>query len=97
MTPRHAAALALIGCYLMAPPYQYGGGSFPIDVHASRGDWFIMGAYDTAASCMKAEADARDAQSRDPRCKSKLGIDVYLCVRQLVADCIASDDPRLAR
>ena len=49
MNPRHAAALALVGWYLMVPPAERGGKQ--LDYHAPLSTWSIMQSFDTAQSC----------------------------------------------
>src|SRR5271170_7451574 len=57
MKPRHAAALALVGWYLMVPPmaqeedWQPGGPP----TTASLSEWFIWKSFDAADACEKAK------------------------------------------
>ena len=65
MKPRHAAALALVGWYLMLPPpalNHLGDQRFLPDAEAGAPlwRWTIVGSYDTAAACMT-ELDRRTA------------------------------------
>ena len=87
---RHAAAFALVGWYLIAPPM----GSVEsirnpatgfYDAYSTRpfGAWDIEGSYDTAAAC-RAAIDQANRRVRQ---------DCTEC--SAVAVCIAADDPRL--
>jgi hypothetical protein len=92
VTLRHAAALALVGWYLMCPPVR---GTFPrlrIDTSAPLSQWDMAGSYDTAVACAAGHdravadlgsADEPDNNWRITRESFRLGL------------CIASDDPRL--
>jgi hypothetical protein len=48
MNFQHAAALALVGWYLMTPPAAPSGG---YDNAAPLGKWFVYGGYDSAQEC----------------------------------------------
>ncbi len=81
MNPRHAAALALVGWYLMVPPN--GGG--PVS-----GKWIINSSYDSAKECEKAGEKLREnTQYVLRRNPDAPGIEF------MAATCIATDDPRL--
>jgi hypothetical protein len=86
MKPRHAAALAIVGWYLMAPP--------PQDLHAPISKWVMKGSYDTADACFAdraligGNADLRAIQRRKAGLTAPDDPDS-------AALCIASDDPRL--
>ena len=45
---RHAAALALVGWYLMAPPLYH---DHTADLDAPIGSWMILSSYDNASDC----------------------------------------------
>jgi hypothetical protein len=57
MNPRHAAALALVGWYLMVPFPDAPGK--PPNFHAPLSQWNQMGAFDTAAACDKERESRR--------------------------------------
>ncbi len=91
MKPRHAAALALMGWYLMMPPWRLIGGEMrPVsDPDASLSKWVNEGNFDTAASCYHAlmqfldvAGDGKPLTDRNPA---------------RFARCVATDDPRLAK
>ena len=84
MTFRHAAALALVGWYLMLPPPNpraFGG----VDDDAPIVQWKLFDSYDSAMECkMAAERMVASGDST--------GV-VEAQLKQ--ARCIATDDPRL--
>lgn len=84
MNPSHAAALVLVGWYLMSPSMLPDGGE---DHSASPGKWAVIGSFDSAKEC-EAYRDRHIGrflpfmQHDDKR-------------RELLLDstCIATDDP----
>ena len=84
MNVRQAAALALLGWYLMAPPINERIG---LDLGAPLSQWQALASFDTAAEC-KASLKAKN------RLALVLG---NSRVTETMANsvCIASDDPRL--
>lgn len=111
MKPRHAAALALVGWYLLAPvpPAKdrgYWGRLqdliFGTSEHAPVSQWNQLGVFDTAEKCHAAETEQVNAalesfgQTLEEKGKSKAEI-VYDAIIKGGDDsvCIASDDPRL--
>ncbi|HEY6420006.1 MAG TPA: hypothetical protein VIX59_13465 [Candidatus Binataceae bacterium] len=81
----HAAALALVGWYLMMPPQT------PDDVYitnAPLSHWHVQRAFDTATECENYSTFFWDYLKNEPK-KQKLFLDL--------AQCISSDDPRLAK
>ncbi len=84
MKPRHAAALALVGWYLMMPPW-YNDEKEP-RLNAPIAAWEILGSYDSADQCMRELVElANKAFARStPKERSEFGV-----------NCIATDDPRL--
>jgi hypothetical protein len=52
MNLRHAAALALVGWYLMVPPFTaQRAGPVDVDDQAPLSKWTIAGSFDTAEQC----------------------------------------------
>jgi hypothetical protein len=89
MKPRHAAALALVAWYLIAPPVRVPKGDEPayMDEHARYRDWEILQVYKMANECEVAQRRARfDVNPDNP--------DPWLA-QFGDAECIASDDPRI--
>jgi len=84
MKPRHAAALALIGWYLMTPPMDMRP---PLDVTRVDRDaplprWGIVESFDSASACEKKRS----------RLQGQSGQAYHLF---LGAICVSMDDPRL--
>jgi hypothetical protein len=50
MKPRHAAALALVGWYLMVPPPVLHS-SLPVDLGAPLSEWRLFSLHDSVADC----------------------------------------------
>jgi hypothetical protein len=82
MKLRHAAALALVGWYLMVPPSQRGG----VSLDAPLRSWRSFGNYDTARDC---EDDHLELAEKSKQATPSGHLIVEL------AQCIASDDLRL--
>lgn len=73
MKAQHAAALALVGWYLILPPikptsanvHRSTGGAWATDVRAKLKDWQIVEGFDDAADCEIARDEAiEDSQSK---------------------------------
>ena len=91
MKPRHAAALALVGWYLMVPPMA----GNHTDTSAPLGIWRVTGSYDAAIDCRKVLEDStRDAIKalQDPHL---LPFTRQASLQFLDGACVATDDPRL--
>ncbi len=106
MKSRHAVALALVGWYLMIPPYptpsywqQIRGLEGCPDRNTPLSQWTIQGVFDTAEQCKNelttykrwTALRTRDKKNSDNRCD---GFTPELLASS-DAQCIASDDPRL--
>jgi hypothetical protein len=97
MKLRHAAALALVGWYLMLPP-PFG--------QASLDQWDILSAFDTAQECENHKSEllrvvsdpkqfakfAAEAKKQDPTWNRDTAIS-----RIQGSECVSTDDPRLKR
>ena len=89
MTLRHAPALALVGWYLMMPPWG--------KLNAPLSEWVIYQAFDSAEVCTIARKTLVDFQG------NYKGMAMTLITQSggnlqfdgSVATCIATDDPRL--
>jgi hypothetical protein len=96
MKPRHAAALVLVGWYLMMPP-PYGPKTNP--GAAPLGQWTVFGRYDSARECSDERTKMIRVQSMALLSDLVEGVsDANLPSLSLDfkhAQCIASDDPRL--
>jgi hypothetical protein len=89
MDPRHAAALALVGWYLMMPATKKAA------LEGPSGSWKVSSAHDTAADCEAVRAQgieilktAVQKQPNNDAALTALGIATF-------AQCVATDDPRL--
>jgi hypothetical protein len=95
MKPCHAAALALIGWYLMLlPPNDPMTGTFPIDWSANQRS------FDTAKECEEARAKTpvppdKETGAAINRLLSRPSAVASPVVSTRAFFCIASDDPRL--
>ena len=85
MNFRHAAALALVGWYLMMPPHT----ATKVLFHAPLKDWVNQGAFDTADECENLRSQLRYIM----RSKAGLTVEEHRAIES--AQCIASDDSRL--
>jgi hypothetical protein len=86
---RHAAALALIGWYLMVPPIVDGRAVIAAPVSK----WVVNTPFDSASECDKAQANLVLRAKRD--LQKSVSTDSAVAVSFTQAQCIASDDPRL--
>jgi hypothetical protein len=78
---RQAAAIALVGWYLMVP--------LPHHPNAPLADWTHYDSYDSATECSEAQ---RALYTESKKVSSK----AHVLENQIaVSECIASDDPRL--
>ena len=104
MTILHAAALALVGWYLMVPP-DFTGRPHSIDSAAPISRWTIVTSFNSADICKKALTELQnkngdpaklDATGRLRRFQKRQPADPELArARVDNAACIATDDPRL--
>ncbi len=101
MKPRHAAALTLVGWYLMLPPATGQKTSTPIS------EWRITASYDSAAECEIAKAKGLDEAIkayRHPQAaiekynppEKMSSVEIQTLGWQFANDaCVSTDDPRL--
>jgi hypothetical protein len=90
MKPRHAAALAFVGWYLVVPPFR----SKEYDVKAELSEWSIMKEFDTEKGCKDYPAHL------ERLLKEKHHGDGNVVVNKAlfdIAQCIATGDPRLKK
>jgi hypothetical protein len=96
MKPRHAAALVLVGWYLMMPP-PYGPKTNP--GAAPLGQWTVFGRYDSARECSDERTKMIRVQSMALLSDLVEGVSdanrPSLSLDFKHAQCIASDDPSL--
>jgi hypothetical protein len=89
LNKNHAAALALVGWYLMTYNPLTTPLDKPLDWKPPLSQWTTLGSYDSAAQCREGSAKLAEAyrsqKTSDPRMAAVL----------MSTQCIASDDPRL--
>jgi hypothetical protein len=107
VNPRHAAALALVGWYLMILPITIGklpnGSVGPkLDLSANLSTWETVGAFDSAVGCNQMRLGVVEkAKEEDLGTPSASSTDLtplrkLLHMTQgLAAQCVSTDDPRL--
>jgi len=104
MKPRQAAALALVGWYLLAPPVYVPKDSSPdlplkshTNENAPLAEWTNYGSFDSVSACEKERAkQLRQGSEMDPK---YLKVPLFSAVKKSFgwATCIATYDPRLAK
>ena len=95
MKAHYAAALALVGWYLMGPPV-YGVDVTTMDPSAPLSKWNIEDSYDTARECREALQERRKASEHSSSLAAKMGVLLDTDPRYVKElECIATDDPRL--
>ena len=93
MNPRHAAALALVGWYLMGPPVRQPKNEPYLDEHAPYSEWTILRTASDQAQCEDARAVlAQRLQGDLTRFGSQIG---PWAEQWFEAQCIATNDTRL--
>jgi len=106
MNLRHAAALALMGWYLLIPPVFSPMGAHQRsfnDLSAPLNRWDIWAKFDSQGSCekeqqrLRTEAPLRLNFAHDHPDQDPNGNIVAVSEAWQLAECIASDDPRLKR
>jgi hypothetical protein len=103
MKLRHAAALALVGWYLMMPPAKPSQltGTTEVDSAASLANWSVEQSFDSAGACERTRDYAlKQAMAREAKVpvgsSSKGWIQTETGALQTEnAVCISTDDPRL--
>ena len=90
MQLRHAAALALVGWYLLVPPSMNGSGN--LNAKAPLAQWINEGAFDRADECESARANGATATAGGATSEQQIK-----SLREMFAhaQCIGTDDPRL--
>ena len=85
---RHAAALVLVGWYLMVPPrnpHPFVKGYNSVDNFAPLPEWTHLASSDSVKECEARKAEYFKTVAQDPD----------LAQAAADAECIATDDPRL--
>jgi len=71
MKSRHAAALALVGWYLMIPPM---GLHVEVEYNAPLSQWDMMGSFDSADECEKAYQQYNEAGDQRQRGRARIRV-----------------------
>ncbi len=95
MNLRHAAAVALVGWYLMVPPVVEKAGSYEADFNAPLSRWSVDSPFDTAAECRAVNANLVQQQTRVFDQAQAHSRERAVAQRLIVSQCIETDDPRL--
>ncbi len=104
MNLRHAAALALVGWYLMIPPVSTDSGKAFVDSHAPIWQWGNGGTFGSTVDCEKArEKSQKNAENDEERnLETAARMDANLDNRATakfeaarLMKCVSTDDPRL--
>jgi hypothetical protein len=95
MNPRHAAALAVVGWYLMLPPFVKGpDGARRVDSKAPLAQWSIDKSFESRDACEQAKSGLQSPdQSLAPSAANVELRNATLAALQ----CVPSDDPRLKK
>jgi hypothetical protein len=92
MNPRHAAALALVGWYLLLPPWE---GNRIADPDAPLSEWTINYSFDSAADCEAMRQSKVDRGWSILERKDASSVERETAGIFLYQKCVATDDPRL--
>jgi hypothetical protein len=95
---RRAAALAIVGWYLMLAPRTSDSPPVTDDVNAPLNKWKTVGSYDTAAECDAGKKDtpATIYNAEEGMSEQQKKVWTQTIMNLLEASiCIATDDPRL--
>ena len=91
----HAAALAVVGWYLMMPPISKTDSGYSADFHAPLTIWTVNRPFDKASDCDTVQGPlvllGRKRMDKFPN-KS---LDWALAQQLATSQCISTDDPRL--
>jgi hypothetical protein len=92
---RHAAALALLGWYFMLPPLAEGGAS--LNLNAPIGSWKIYQSFDLADQCERALLKYQRVGFQKFLARGANDSEKVVGLSLANGQCIATDDPRLAK
>jgi len=88
MNLRHAAALALVGWYLLLPPWV---AYDTFDASAPLSKWQHSYSYDSATECESDRSSMIDYYSHHPKADQAN----WFLRLHIASQCVATDDPRL--
>ncbi len=95
MKPRHTAALALVGWYLLIPPLV--NAPYKVDTEAPLTSWKVSQTFDTREECDKSLLAAHakyKPTATAPIGTIKKGTRAF-ALQMTFTRCVSSDDPRL--
>jgi len=92
MRLRHAAALALVGWYLMAPPWKDSSHKEWL-ISAPLSQWVVIDEFDTAAECKQNWSYWFNRWIHEK--PSKVPAEKEALYERIKGKCISTDDPRL--
>ncbi|MGO9266812.1 MAG: hypothetical protein ACLQBA_18355 [Candidatus Binataceae bacterium] len=97
MTFRHAAALALVGWYLMIPPIGNDLQDFKKNLKTPLSTWIQDSAYDSAKDCEAAKDSLLEKRMSKNESRFDPDSAARFALATAVGKCVSSDDPRLAK
>jgi hypothetical protein len=94
---RHSVALALVGWYLVVPPTTTSSGGMMLNPHTPLRLWQIQGTFVSKPDCENALSEYTSDPENNPfyRAATDPIARKALAQEKIIADCIASGDPRL--
>jgi hypothetical protein len=96
MNLRHAAALALVGWYLIEPPFtRLPNGLYDARTDAPLSEWNHVFSFDEASLCETARSIRVNFAKQDATKKPQSSDEAFMAAIGLYCECIATDDPRL--
>ncbi len=93
MKPRHAAALVLVGWYLMVPPLYRTGAKWKPDLNAAISEWQLVDSYDSADACKQGLTNRLQVMQQGAFANPSRRADAIFQLQ--TGQCSATDDPRL--
>ncbi len=94
MTLRHAAALVLVGWYLMVPPWVFKNAAvsmWGLDTDAPLSKWTFEGSSDSAKQCEEARAERKYFEPRANQARETMGaVEFQKAIRSNSASAAAS-------
>ena len=98
MNLRHAAVLALVGWYLMVPPVnKTGDHEYGVDFGSALSKWAVNAAFDKASNCNALAGQMSSMGLKDLKKYPASSFKWALADMWTQCQCIATDDPRLAK
>lgn len=90
MGARHAAALALLGCTLVYPPFS--AKSHMLDTSLPLEKWYVVSGFDSCAECEQQKL--RTLETLESRTTADYEKQLALKRARSLARCVPSNDPR---